>query len=110
MLRCSPPDRTTDIFRALADPSRRRILQLLAKEEIPLNRIAERFDMTRPAVIKHINVLKACRLVAVRRLGRQQIHRLNPLPLRAVGDWVAQFEALWETSLQRLKQQVESTP
>jgi DNA-binding transcriptional ArsR family regulator len=104
-----PTERDT-LFRALADPTRRRMLALLARQELPLKQIEERFHMTRPAVIKHLRVLRACRLVRVRRQGRLVIHRLDPRPLRAVQDWVAQFEALWDQRLQKLKQQVEADP
>lgn len=64
--------------------------------------------MRRPSVIKHLRVLKASRLIQVRRQGRESIHRLNPLPLRRVLDWTTQFEALWERHLQKLKKQVEA--
>jgi DNA-binding transcriptional ArsR family regulator len=97
-----------EVFRAIADPSRRRMLAMLEKEELPLKRIEARFRMSRPAVIKHMRVLKSCRLVQVRRQGRQVMHRLNPQPLAAVRDWVAAFDRFWDTHLARLKQQVES--
>jgi len=96
------------VFRALADPTRRRMLTLLAERALPLRRIEEQFRMTRAAVIKHLRVLKVCRLVRAHRDGRQMIHQLNPLPLRAVKNWVSQFEMLWEDRLLRLKHQIES--
>ena len=96
------------LFRAIADPSRRRILHLLAERELPLKSIEDRFRMSRPAIIKHIRVLKSCRLVKVRRVGRRTLHRLNALPLRRVKDWVSQFDVFWDVHLQRLKHQVES--
>jgi DNA-binding transcriptional ArsR family regulator len=106
-----PPWQDRDgVFRALADPTRRRMLALLAGGELPLKDIEDRFQMTRPGVIKHLRVLRACRLVRVRRQGRMTLHRLNPRPLRAVQDWVSRFEALWDQRLQKLKQQVESEP
>jgi DNA-binding transcriptional ArsR family regulator len=97
-----------DVFRALADPSRRRMLMMLEKQELPLKRIESRFRMTRPAVIKHLRVLKSCRLVQVRRQGRQMMHRLNPAPLSAVRDWISVFDRFWDTHLARLKEQVEA--
>lgn len=81
---------------------------LLAEHELPLKGIQERFQMSRPAVIKHLRILKSCRLVRVRRSGRMTIHRLNPGPLSAVKNWVAQFDARWEDHLRRLKEQVEA--
>ena len=98
------------LFKALADPSRRRMLELLARRDLPLRRIEEQFDMSRPAVIKHLRVLKSCRLVEVRKQGRETIHRLNSLPLRAVKDWVSEFEVFWDQHLLKLKRQVESDP
>jgi DNA-binding transcriptional ArsR family regulator len=103
-----PPDASDLLFKALADPSRRKILRLLAREEMPLRRIEASFRMSRPAVIKHIRVLKACRLVRVRREGRRTIHRLNARPLRAVEDWVSHFDRFWDEGLRRLKRQVEA--
>src|SRR5262245_27030771 len=96
-----------EVSRAIADPSRRRILALLGELELPLKRIQARFDMSRPAVIKHLRVLKSCRLVQVRRQGRQTMHRLNPRPLRAVRNWVMEFDRFWDSHLARLKAQVE---
>ena len=98
------------LFKALADPSRRRMLKLLARRDLPLRRIEDQFDMSRPAVIKHLRVLKSCRLVEVRKQGRETIHRLNSLPLRAVKDWVCGFEVFWDQHLLKLKRQVESDP
>ena len=97
-----------DVFRCLADPSRRKMLTLLTRGDLPLNRITARFDMSRPAVIKHLRVLRSANLVVVRRRGRERIHHLNAAPLRAVEDWLSRFEMFWENSLQKLKRQVES--
>lgn len=83
------------------------MLSLLARGELPLQKIEARFDMTRPAVIKHLRVLKSCRLVQTRRRGRQVLHRLNARPLAAIRAWVDQYEIFWDTHLTRLKQQVE---
>jgi len=97
-----------EVFRAIADPSRRRMLAILDKEELPLKRIEASFSMSRQAVIKHLRVLKSCRLVRVRRQGRQIMHRLNPRPLAAVRDWVLEFDRFWDRHLAVLKQRVES--
>ncbi len=72
------------VFHSIADPSRRRILEMLAQGERPVGRIAEQFAMSRPAVIKHLRVLRAANLINVRRRGRESIHSLNPAPLKAV--------------------------
>ena len=95
------------LFKAIADPSRRMILDLLAVRDLPLNRIEERFKISRPAIIKHMRVLKSANLVKTRRQGRQTIHRLNSPPLQEVKDWLSHFEVFWDQSLARLKQHVE---
>lgn len=108
-----PPrsDREHDLlFRALADSSRRKILRLLAERELPLHRIEASFQMSRPAVIKHVRVLQSCGLVRARREGRRTMHQLDLAPLKAVKEWVATFEAFWDDGLARLKRQVESEP
>src|SRR5262245_4699763 len=104
------PDPYSRLLRAIADPSRRRMLHLLARQELPLNQIEQRFDMTRPAVIKHLRLLKSCRLDKTRRPGRQVFHRLNARPLRAIRDWLSEYEIFWDIHLARLKQHVESAP
>lgn len=81
---------------------------LLAEHELPLKGIQERFQMSRPAVIKHLRILKACRLVRVRRSGRMTMHRVNPRPMSVVKDWVSEFDALWHNHLKKLKDQVEA--
>jgi DNA-binding transcriptional ArsR family regulator len=102
------PPRDDGLFKALADPSRRAILRLLSGGDLPLNKIEERFRMSRPAVIKHIRVLKECRLVRVRKSGRQTIHQLDARPLQRLRDWASHFDGFWDSSLERLKDQVES--
>lgn len=84
------------------------MLILLAERELPLKSIERQFRMSRPAVIKHLRILKSCRLVRVRKKGRLTMHRVNPGPLRAVKDWVAKFDMLWDERLRRLKEQVEA--
>ena len=101
-------DESDLLFKAVADPSRRKILDLLADQELPLMRIEEQFAMSRTAVLKHLHILKLGKLVVTRKQGRKTLHRLNAEPLRAMGDWVARFEVLWEERLLKLKQQVEA--
>jgi DNA-binding transcriptional ArsR family regulator len=98
------------VFLSIADPSRRRILEMLAQGERPLGRIAEQFAMSRPAVIKHLRVLRAANLIRVRRRGRESIHSLNPVPLKTVHGWLSKFEGFWDEKLENLKQQVEKEP
>jgi DNA-binding transcriptional ArsR family regulator len=97
------------LFQALAHPVRRRVLRFLAREELSLKRIEKRFAISRPALLKHLRLLRACRLVKTRKAGRETLHRLDAQPLQAVRDWVAFFEAFWDARLLALKQQIEGS-
>src|SRR6266478_5058416 len=98
------------VFHSIADPSRRRILDLLARGERPVGRIAEQFAMSRPAVIKHLRVLRTVKLVTVRRRGRERIYTLNPTPVKTVQGWLSKFEVFWDENLENLRKQVEGEP
>ena len=98
---------TEAVFRAIADPTRRRILGLLRGRKHTVNEIAGHFRMSRPAVSKHLRLLRSVGLVMTRSEGTARICQLNPEPLRAVGDWLVDYEALWNTSLRSLKRYVE---
>lgn len=95
------------VFRAIADPTRRRILGLLRGRQHTVGEIAGNFRMSRPAVSKHLRVLRSAGLVAMKSEGTARICRLNPAPLRAVGNWLVDYQALWDESLQSLKRYVE---
>jgi len=97
------------VFKALADPTRRSILVLLAEGDRTVGEVASRFDMTRPAVAKHLKVLGDGGLVTVEARGRERINRLNPEPLAQVSQWVARFEVFWDERLAALKKEVETT-
>jgi DNA-binding transcriptional ArsR family regulator len=94
----------------VADPSRRQILDLLAKQDMSVNRIAGRFRISRPAVVKHLRVLRSANLVSTRYSGRERIQSLNAEPLKKIDAWLNRFEVFWENSLQKLKQQIEKDP
>jgi DNA-binding transcriptional ArsR family regulator len=100
--------RVGDVFTAIADPSRRAILGLLAGAELPVKAIAERFAVTRPAVAKHLAVLERAGLVQARRSGRLRLYRLDAKPLRDVQDWLALYEPFWAARLRGLKARVEA--
>jgi DNA-binding transcriptional ArsR family regulator len=95
-------------FSALADPTRRAVLDLLRQGKLPAGRIATAFPVSRPAISKHLRVLRRARLVEERREGRQRIYRLNPGPLRAVDKWLSHYRAFWTASLTGLKDFVEA--
>lgn len=91
-----------DVFAAIAHPVRRRILDLLAEEDLPVNTIATHFDISRPAVSQHLRVLLEARLVVEQRHGRERRYRLVPDELVSVNVWLAHFERFWTDHLRRL--------
>ncbi len=98
------------VFRALADPNRRAVLDLLRQGSLPAGRIAQAFPVSRPAISKHLRLLRRANLVEERREGRQRLYRLNPGPLKAVDSWLSQYRTFWQTSLTNLKGYIESVP
>ena len=91
-----------DPFYAIADGTRRRLLELLGEGEAPVSELAENFDMTLPAVSQHLRVLREAGLVTHRASGRQRLYRASPEPLRAVHDWTARYERFWRRRLEKL--------
>lgn len=100
--------RLDDVFTAIADPNRRRILDYLAARDMTAGGLAERFDISRPAVARHLRVLRESGLVTVRREGRYRVHGLRPEPLREVRDWIQSYEGFWDEGLRTLKARVEN--
>jgi DNA-binding transcriptional ArsR family regulator len=96
------------VLRAIADPTRRQILDLLAEHDLPVNRIADRFSITRWAIMKHLRVLRSAKLISVRRSGQKRIQCFNAKPLKSVEAWISRFASLPEASVQRLKPAFES--
>lgn len=94
-------------FRALADPTRRQILQILAKEDLTIAEVAENFQMTRAAVKKHLAILSEGDLITVQAVGRTRRNSLNPDGLRRVYDWFGFFDAFWDERLTSLKSEIE---
>jgi DNA-binding transcriptional ArsR family regulator len=95
-------------FSALADPTRRAVLDLLRQGSLPAGRIAQAFPVSRPAVSKHLRLLRRARLVQERREGRHRFYELNPTPLQAVDNWLSQYRSFWQSSLENLKAVVET--
>lgn len=100
-------DSAQPVFRALADPTRRAIIAMLAEGERPIGEIAAAFTMTRPAIAKHLAVLRAGDLVAVEQRGRERINRLKPQALRQAADWLNHFDKFWDERLAALKAAAE---
>src|SRR5215469_6691055 len=91
------------VFRAIADPTRRQILGMLRGRPHSVGEIAARFRTSRPAISKHLRLLRAVGLVATTQRGTARICALNAAPLRAVSDWVSDYEAYWSNTLRSLK-------
>ena len=98
-------------YKAIADDTRREILDLLRNNSLTAGVIAERFRkkrLSRPAVSKHLRILRQSRLVLVTKKGRERVYALNAEPLREVDAWVQKYEAFWEMQLQSFKEYVEA--
>ncbi len=91
-----------DVFQAIADPTRRAILSLLALQAMTPNAIAEHFDSTRQAVSKHIKILSECELVKQEQSGREIYYHFNPQKMKEVDKWLQPFRAKWEDRFNQL--------
>jgi DNA-binding transcriptional ArsR family regulator len=98
---------TQTCFRALADPTRRDIVRLLAHSDMSIGQLTTQFDMTRAAVKKHLTVLSDGGLVTVEVRGRERINHLNPTGLGPVLSWLEYFDAFWDDKLTALKTAIE---
>jgi DNA-binding transcriptional ArsR family regulator len=95
-------------FHALADPTRRAVLDLLRRGNQPAGHIAEAFPISRPAISKHLRLLRRAHLVSEHREGRNRVYHLNPEPLRAVDSWLEHYRSFWSANLASLKAFVEA--
>src|SRR5205823_13210336 len=95
-------------FSALADPTRRAVLDLLRSGTRPAGDIARAFTVSRHAISKHLSILRRAHLVEERREGRHRLYQLNPEPLKAVDSWLEQYRTFWTASLNNLKAFVEA--
>ena len=95
-------------FQALADPTRRAVLDLLRRGSQPAGEIAGAFPISRPAISKHLRLLRRAHLVREHREGRNRVYHLNPEPLRAVDTWLKQYRTFWSANLASLKSFVEA--
>ena len=100
---------TPDVYRAISDPTRRQMLELLRVRDRTVTELAEPFAMTQPAVSQHLRVLRAAGLVDVRKEGRHRVYHLDPRPLQEVFDWVQYFEAFWREKLAELGRELDRT-
>lgn len=91
-----------DIYQAIADPTRRAILVLIATQALTPNALAEEFDMTRQAVSKHIRILNECELLEQQKAGREIYYRLRIDKMKEIDKWLEQFRKIWETRFDQL--------
>lgn len=91
-----------DVFQAIADPTRRAILTLIALQAMTPNALAEHFDTSRQAVSKHIKILTECQLVSQEQQGREIYYHFNPQKMKEVAEWLAPFQKMWEERFDRL--------
>lgn len=92
-----------DVFQAIADPTRRQILSILANEALNLSSVAENFDVSRPAISKHIKILTECGLVVIKKEGRDHYCEAKLDKLHEVSDWVEQYRKFWEERFDALE-------
>lgn len=98
-----------DVFQAIADPTRREVLKLLAEKELPISEITSHFSMSRTAIAKHLHVLSEAELVAGHKVGREKRYRLRPESLKELKDWLSYYEQFWNNKLSILKHVVENS-
>jgi len=91
-----------DVFQAIADPNRRAILQLLAYQQLTINSVADHFQISRPAVSKHLKILVECGLIEIRRQGRERVCEVQPEKLNEVAEWIEKYRQTWEQRFERL--------
>jgi DNA-binding transcriptional ArsR family regulator len=95
------------VFRALADPTRREILRLLRRGRLSVGDLADNFDISRPAISKHLRLLRDAGLVKDKPKGASRICELNAEPLKAIDSWLDDYKRFWDRSLMRLKAHLE---
>ena len=92
-----------DAFQVIADPSRRQMLQLLSKESLTINSLAENFDMSRPAVSKHIKIMYSAGFISIRDIGRERYCTLKQDGFNELQEWINYFDKFWATKLKKLE-------
>src|SRR6185312_4749461 len=96
-----------DVFQAIADPTRRKLLELLAGEKLSISTISSHFTMSRTAVTKHLHVLESAGLVFSQKVGREKLYRLETKSLQKLQIWLDFFEQFWDDKLSSLKNMIE---
>lgn len=96
------------VFEVIAEPNRRRILDLLAEGERPVGEVVERVALSQPAVSKHLRTLREAGLVEVRGEAQRRLYRVRPQPLQAVDDWLSPYRTMWQDRLEDLERHLET--
>jgi len=97
-----------DVFQAIADPTRREIISMIAHETLNLNAVADKFHISRPAISKHIKILTECGLIVINQKGRERHCEANLRKLNEVSDWVGQYKEFWTKKLDALENYLEA--
>jgi DNA-binding transcriptional ArsR family regulator len=97
-----------DVFQAIADPTRREIIQLLARQELNLNAVADQFNVSRPAISKHIKILTECGLITIHQRGRERFCEARLKSLREVSEWVERYRVFWTAKFDALEKFLNS--
>ena len=92
-----------DVFQAIADPTRREIINLIARESLNLNSVTENFNISRPAISKHIKILTECGLIIIKQQGRERYCEANLKSLSQVSQWIEQYRIFWTKKLDALE-------
>jgi DNA-binding transcriptional ArsR family regulator len=96
------------VFDVVAEPNRRRILDLLRASERPVGELVERLELSQPAVSKHLRILREAGLVEVRGDAQRRLYRVRPGPLRAIDEWLAPYRAMWASRLDDLERHLDA--
>jgi DNA-binding transcriptional ArsR family regulator len=92
-----------DVFQAIADPTRREIIHVIANRSMNLNAVADQFDVSRPAISKHIKILTQCGLVTIKQVGRERYCEAKLQKLNEVSEWIEQYRIFWNNKLDALE-------
>src|SRR5215213_409675 len=99
-----------DVFQAIADPTRREIINLISHQSLNLNAVAESFDISRPAISKHIKILTECGLIVIRQQGRERYCEAKLQKLNEVSEWIEQYRVFWTKKLDALEKFLVKDP
>ncbi|HVU53954.1 MAG TPA: metalloregulator ArsR/SmtB family transcription factor [Puia sp.] len=96
-----------DVFQAIADPTRREIIQLLSRQALNVNAVADNFDISRPAISRHVRILTECGLLVIRKEGRERFCQADLRKLKQVSEWTDRYREFWTKKLDNLEEYLE---